>query len=76
MEEARFDILAPKEDQLRILIPYLEAVAEGEERSLPATTRTRVLINRYLWNWRGFCTIEGLTPKGALLYYKKLKEQK
>ena len=52
MEESKLDIMAPKEEQLKILVPYLEKAAKhkkGEEPPLPISLRTRVLISRYLW---------------------------
>lgn len=76
MEERKLDILGPKEEQLKILVPYLEAVARGKEAPLPMTLRTRTLVGRYLWHWKGLYTSEGLTPEGAFLYYRKLKEDK
>ena len=76
MEEPKFDIMAPKEEQLKILVPYLEAVAKGYGKSLPATTRTKVLISRYLWNWTDdLYDKHGLTPKGAFLYCRRLVKE-
>ena len=72
MVESKLDMLAPKEEQLKILVPYLEEVAKGNEVDLPITSRTRVLILRYMGDWTGLYTKEGLTPKGAFLYYRKL----
>lgn len=43
-----------------------------EEIALPITSRSTVLIQRYLWNWTGMYTKDGITPQGAFLYYKKL----
>jgi len=78
MEESKLDILAPKEDQLKILIPYLEEAAKskkGEEKELPITTKTKVLIDRYLHEWRGLFNKKGITAKGAFMYYKALIEE-
>ena len=75
MQEAKLDIMAPKEEQLKILVPYLEKAAKGDVASLPATTQTKVLISRYLWNWEeALYDRNGLTPKGAFLLYKRLVE--
>lgn len=80
MEESKLDILAPKEDQLRILVPYLERAAkskEGKEKELPLSIRTKVLIDRYLWGWMGLFNRKGMTAEGAFMYYKALiKENK
>ena len=80
MEESKLDILAPKENQLKILVPYLEKAAKskkGKEKELPITTKTKVLIDRYLHEWRGLFNKKGMTAEGAFLYYKKLiKEDK
>ena len=75
MQERRFDIMAPKETQLEMLRSYLEEISEGKEYDLPLTLRTKVLIGRYLWGWDNLYTKDGLTPTGALIYYKKLKEE-
>jgi hypothetical protein len=75
MEESKLDMLAPKEEQLKILVPYLEKAAEGQEVELPITGRTRVLVLRYMGDWSGLYTKDGLTPKGALIYYKKLMKE-
>ena len=73
MEGVKLDILAPKEEQLKILVPYLEDIAKSKkEKPLPITMRTRTLIGRYLWNWLDLYTKEGLKPKGALIYYRNL----
>lgn len=76
MEDKRLDILAPKEEQLSILVPYLESVTKGNEEPLPLTMRSTVLIKRYLWYWRE-ALIEGekkgLKPKFAFMYYKGIK---
>jgi len=72
MGESKLDMLASKEEQLKILVPYLEEVAEGSEVDLPITSRTRVLILRYMGDWSGLYGRQGLTPKGAFLYYKEL----
>lgn len=76
MEDKRLDMLAPKEEQLEVLVPYLERVAGGYEGPLPLTMRSKVLVSRILHNWRGFYNKEGIEPSGALFYYKKLKEEK
>ena len=80
MQEAKLDIMAPKEEQLKILIPYLEKAArqkKDKNHPLPATTQTKVLVNRYLWHWTpDLYSAEGLTPKGALMYYKRLIGEK
>jgi len=76
MEEVKLDMLGPKEEQLKVLAIYLEQSVEGNEVSLPLTSRSTILIQRYLRNWSGLYTKDGLIPKGALLYYKELiKEQ-
>ena len=73
MQELKLDIMQSKGEQLKVLVPYLEKVAKGDETSLPATTQTKVLISRYLWNWTStLYDREGLTPRGAFLLYKKL----
>lgn len=77
MQEVRLDILAPKEDQLKILVPYLEEAAkypEGEEPELPMTLRTRTLVMRYMGDWLGLYNRNGLTAQGAFKYYRRLKE--
>ena len=77
MQEAKLDMMAPKEAQLKILVPYLEALVKGKERSLPTTNQTKVLMRRYLWNWTDdLYDLEGITPKGAFLYYKRLMGEK
>ena len=77
MEESRLDILAPREQQLKILVPYLEkAASEGDESELPITTRSKVLVDRYLWSWIGLYNKNGLTVKGALKYYRRLNEDR
>ena len=80
MEESKLDILVSKREQLGILIPYLERAAKsrkGEERELPITIRTKVLIDRYMSGWIGLFNKRGMTAKGAFIYYKALiKENK
>ena len=79
MEESKLDMLTPKVEQLRILIPYLEKASKskkGGEKELPITTRTRVLIDRYLWNWKELFNKKGMTAKGAFIYYKALIKEK
>lgn len=77
MEESRLDLMAPKEKQLRILVPYLEEVAKGRETNLSITTRSTILVQRILKNWTNQATKEkGITPRDAFLYYKKLMEEK
>lgn len=79
MQEVKLDIMAPKEEQLKILIPYLEKAAEyrkGEEPELPIAVRTRLLITRYMGDWRGLYNEKGLTTKGAFMYYKALVGKK
>jgi len=80
MEEAKLDIMAPKGDQLRILISYLEGAAKskkGREKELLITTRTRVLIDRYMHGWRDLFNRKGMTAEGAFMYYRALiKEDK
>lgn len=73
MEDERLDILAPKEAQLKILVPYLEAVAEGTKIPLPLTMRSTVLIKRYLWYWHEALVNGGLTPKAAFQYYMRIR---
>jgi hypothetical protein len=72
MEELKLNLFAPIEEQLRILVPYLEEVAKGSEKELKLDLRSAVLIQRYLRNWEYLYAKGGLTPKGALLYYKRL----
>lgn len=77
MEENRLDLMAPKEKQLRTLVPYLEEVAKGRETNLSITTRSTVLVQRILKGWANLATKErGITPRDAFLYYKKLVEEK
>ena len=80
MVEPKLDMMAPKEEQLKILVPYLEKAAKskkGEEKELPITTRTRVLIDRYMSGWMGLFNKKGMTAEGAFMYYKALiKEEK
>jgi len=72
MEKLKLDLLAPKEEQLKILVPYLDGVSKGLEKELPLSLRSAVLAQRYLRNWENLYTKDGLTPKGALLYYRRL----
>ena len=73
MEGYKLDMMAPKEAQLKILVSYLEKLVKGGEKELPVTTRTMVLVDRYLWGWtEDLYNKEGLTPKGAFLYYKAI----
>jgi len=79
LQEVKLDIFKPKEDQLKILVPYLKQAAsypKGEEPELPITTRTRVMIDRYLGGWRELFNKGGMTAEGAFLYYRKMKEDK
>jgi hypothetical protein len=77
MEEVKLDIMAPREEQLKVLVPYLEESAKSEEeKELPVTTRTRVLIDRYMWDWKGLFNERGLTTKGAFIYYKELIKER
>ena len=45
MEESKLDILTTREEQLKILVPYLEEVAKGKKDELLITSRTRVFID-------------------------------
>ena len=75
---SRLDVMTSKEEQIKILVPYLEKVAsqkEGEEDLLPITVGSRVLIDRYMRGWRGLFDKQNLTAMGAFLYYKKLVEE-
>ena len=79
MEGSKLDTLAPKEEQLKILLPYLEGAAKnkkGKERELPITIRTKVLIDRYMGGWRELFNKKGMTAEGALIYYKALIKEK
>jgi len=72
LQESKLDIMDTREEQLKVLVPYLKGVEEGKTEELPMGTRTRVLISRYLYGWRGLYNRKGLLPKGALLYYLEL----
>ncbi len=75
MDEPKLDITASKEDQLKILVPYLENIAGGKKDELPITLRARTLIGRYLWHWTNLYNSRGITPLGAFLYYRRLIEK-
>lgn len=76
MEELKLDMMASKEEQLKILVSYLEKAAKqekGQEDELPITLRTRTLIGRYMWEWLGLYNKKGMATEGAFLYYLKRK---
>ena len=72
------DLLASKEEQLRVLVPYLENAAKNEERKpLDVTGVSSVLANRVLAGWKEYVVPKkaAITEEGAFLYYLKLKGQ-
>jgi len=74
------DIMASKKEQLAILVPYLEKSANDEKiEGLPITSRTLVLVSRYLYGWHDLYIhkkgkVPVLTPEGAFLYYRGIIE--
>ena len=75
------DILGNKTEQLRLIIPYLEkaAIQESELEGLPITTRTNVLLERYLRGWKTYLIKEQgkqtrLSTEGVWNYYQKLTQ--
>ena len=81
MQGYKLDMVASKEERLRVLVSYLEELSKGGSEGLPITNGTLVLISRYLRGWNGLFSSKGgegprLTPEGALRYYLKLMEEK
>lgn len=75
----RLDIMDSEETQFSILVPYLESVAGGNESDLPITTRTLILVQRYLAGWHGLFKFGAgqeavFTPEGAFLYYLRIEK--
>ena len=73
MVEAILDILAPRGQQLAILVPYLEEAAKNDKlEPLPLTVGSAVLFSRYLSGGRQYVSKGTLKTEGAFFYYLKL----
>ena len=71
------DLLANKEEQLRVLVLYLENAAKNEEKKpLCVTNVSLALASRVLRGWKEYVVPKeiAITEEGAFLYYLKLKE--
>ena len=73
------DILGDKTEQLLLIVPYLEkaAIQESELDGIFITTRTLVLMERYLKGWKEYLLKEKgrqsrLNTEGVWIYYQKL----
>ena len=76
-EQVKLDFLSSKDEQLKILIPYLEKASNSEDKKpLPLIVRSIVLADRYLRGWRDYILVKqgAITEEGAFLYYQKLIE--
>ena len=71
----KLDLLAPEEEQLQVLVPFLEAAAKTEEEQyLELTTASFTLAARVLMDWKPFLRKGYVSTKGAFRYYQRLKE--
>lgn len=71
------NILASKEEQLKVLVPYLEEAATTENpKPLPMTNRSIVLAARILRDWKPYILPReaALTTEGAFRYYLRLQK--
>ena len=71
------DLLADKESQLAVIVPYLEEAASSVEElpGLPLNSRSYVLAYRYLRGLGSYVTGKGeqrLSTEGVFRYYLKL----
>ena len=69
------DLQAPKDEQIQVLVPFLEAAAmSSDETYIQLTNASTVLATRILRGWGKYINKNMLSAEGAFYYYQCLVE--